>query len=1130
MRSTARFCPHCGRRLLHAQLAEGITLAQATATLRPALPEGELPPGTVLGSYERYIIKSTLGQGGFGAAYLAHDTALDRPCVVKRLTLNPRWSDHEQLLALQSFAREARLLVNLNTPGHPNIPEIYDYLADERCLVMKYIVGQDMDKLLKARGGRLPLEKALRYARAACAALVYMHNRLPEPAIHRDIKPANLLVDAEERVWLIDFGLAKAMPVAAVVGAGYSTSAGTPGFTPIEQWRGQAEPRSDIYALAATLHRMLTGYILPQNDILALVRGDQQLPPLRQLRPELAPELEQLLNAGLARLEDRPSASQFLAALDELLNRPVLPAPLPPIQPPAIPDLLGRDVELALYEEQLANERIVVLAGSAGMGKTVLAAALATRVVDPQRRFWHTFRADESGDALAWALASFLAYNGYDELWRGLQNARLSGGQPPPTEQIFEYLVGALGGQGLLLAFDNLHCVEQEPALRDFFPRLARLAQAGELQLIAVTRQVPAFAEGLPISTLAGLDKPGTHTFLVAQGLQLAPELNERLHSLTSGNPQLLLLAADALRRSSDPARLVERLADSAAIERYLLREVDGSLNRDERELMAGISALLGYPASREAVSATLDRSGLRRELSELGMRHLLIVEANKEEKLYSQQELIRNFYYEQLGRSERKQLHQRAAAYYEHESPDSLLAARHHFAAGETTRAASLATRDIWTAVNRGQASALLRLLEQLLAASLAPAQQIAALIAAGELQTMLRQSKAAQASFRRALAVLAEQPASSLLGQQRAWACRGLGELLQHEAPQEALELLHQGLTVLDSAHVLEHAALRLRIGSVLIVLGRYGEAISELEASLELLPPEAESLRADALTNLGVAFCIRAEVERGKQCYQQALALYQQANNYWKMITIWQNLGIESWYAGEWKAAAAEYSRALELARRLGSLLREVQIELALADLLASLGDFDGALNHLAAVRAQAQTHAMPEQAALARLNQAHIYLRLGDPAIAAELLGEAQPAIEAGNFQWMQPPLQRALALVALAEGNHETALAAAEQALLVAQAQGAEAEAGQSLRTRAEVYAALARIDNAISDFERAIELLAPADPYETARTRASFATFLAQHNPAQAVLLRHEAQVAFAALGAQHDIDAMNAS
>src|SRR5262249_35778243 len=156
-------------------------------------------------------------KGGFGEAYLARDVQLDRACVVKRLALNPAWSYTDQDLARANFQREARLLVTLNSPGHPNIPEIYEYLPERQCLVMKYIEGQNLLQLCAERGGHLPEDEALRYVRDTCSALVYMHSCAPEPVLHRDIKPANILLDSADRIWLIDFGLAKVIPVAVMV-------------------------------------------------------------------------------------------------------------------------------------------------------------------------------------------------------------------------------------------------------------------------------------------------------------------------------------------------------------------------------------------------------------------------------------------------------------------------------------------------------------------------------------------------------------------------------------------------------------------------------------------------------------------------------------------------------------------------------------------------------------------------------------------------------------------------------------------------------------------------------------------------------------------------------------------------
>lgn len=154
----------------------------------------------------RYRVERLLGRGGFGDVYLAHDQQLDRPCVVKRLRLDPSWDHATREQIVQSFVREARLLVTLNSPGHPHIPEIYQYLAPQQCVVIKYIEGQSLAQQLVASNTPFDEQDALGIVRDVCSALVYMHTHTPEPVLHRDIKPDNMLRDRIGRVWLIDFG------------------------------------------------------------------------------------------------------------------------------------------------------------------------------------------------------------------------------------------------------------------------------------------------------------------------------------------------------------------------------------------------------------------------------------------------------------------------------------------------------------------------------------------------------------------------------------------------------------------------------------------------------------------------------------------------------------------------------------------------------------------------------------------------------------------------------------------------------------------------------------------------------------------------------------------------------------
>ena len=245
----SRFCKKCGVRL-------------AAAGLRPVVDT--LATGTRLQN-GRYEVVGQHGQGGMGAAYLARDNELfGRLCVAKQM--RPLFATQsERRKAEDDFRREAEVLTHLNRPGHPRIPEVYGFFVEglDHYRVMKYIEGESLERRLQRLGRPLAEAEVVRCAAAVADALVYLHSRRPEPVVHRDIKPANIIVDPEDRVWLVDFGLARAATSSGarvVWAAGNTMAAGTPGYTSLEQWQMKPSARSDIYALGATMHHLLTGH------------------------------------------------------------------------------------------------------------------------------------------------------------------------------------------------------------------------------------------------------------------------------------------------------------------------------------------------------------------------------------------------------------------------------------------------------------------------------------------------------------------------------------------------------------------------------------------------------------------------------------------------------------------------------------------------------------------------------------------------------------------------------------------------------------------------------------------------------------------------------------------------------
>jgi serine/threonine protein kinase len=293
------FCKQCGYKFLH--------------------------PGQLLAG--RYRIDKQLGAGGFGVTFRAFDTGLNnRPCVIKQLVISNNQSPQEIQDAKAIFEREAQMLIELNQPGHPNIPEIYAYLESDACLVMKYIEGRSLEDIRTQQGGRLPISDALRYIRDVCSALVYMHTHPSGPVLHRDIKPENIMLDSSNRIWLIDFGLSKTIPPRSARAHTKGTiAAGTIGYTPVEQWQQKAEPRSDVYALAATLHSLITGFRPPWSQ----TDTQGEFPPARKLNPAVSAEIEELIQRAMSsEVSRRPTAQEFLAQLDSILQpTPILEAP-----------------------------------------------------------------------------------------------------------------------------------------------------------------------------------------------------------------------------------------------------------------------------------------------------------------------------------------------------------------------------------------------------------------------------------------------------------------------------------------------------------------------------------------------------------------------------------------------------------------------------------------------------------------------------------------------------------------------------------------------------------------------------------------------------------------------------------
>lgn len=427
-------------------------------------------------------------------------------------------------------------------------------------------------------------------------------------------------------------------------------------------------------------------------------------------------------------------------------------APPEPTRPPPLDGFVGRAAELTFYTTQLRETGIAVIAGMAGVGKTSLATALAQKVSVPEQTFWHSFRPEEGLDVIIWKLAAFLAWRGQRDVWAMLQTTSQRGGQLPPPEVLFDYLIQSLRSQHYLLCLDDVQFIDEDPLLDELVARLSPLLRTGELALLITTRRRPAFVETADFQPLAGLQLADVATLVKSRKVTLTTEQVTELHRLTGGNSAFLTLAIDALQLAAVPAELLANLARAASIERYLLSQLDKNLDALARDVLS-VLALLDAPSTRDAIEAVLDGSNVRHTLYELDERFLLVSQLAAGERLYSLHAILAAFYAQQPSRRERQAMHRCAGEFYEMEAVDAVRAAVHYQRAGETARAVDLATADVNAQINQGRVQPLRRLLEEFDHQQVDAAQGAALNLARGQVYAFLQEREQAQASLKSAL-----------------------------------------------------------------------------------------------------------------------------------------------------------------------------------------------------------------------------------------------------------------------------------------------------------------------------------------------------------------------------------------
>jgi predicted ATPase len=835
-----------------------------------------LLPGAKLGPYE---IVTQLGAGGMGEVYRARDPRLQRDVALK--ILPSQLAQDES--ARQRFSQEARSASALN---HPNIVTIHDVgiEGDHVYLAMELVEGRTLRDLVAS--GPLPPRPLLDLAIQIADGLAAAHDR---QIVHRDLKPENVIVTRDDRVKILDFGLAK--PSLAdhsldrtVTTASGGLISGTIGYMSPEQARGlPVDLRSDQFSFGVLLYELATGRRpFDRSSPIATAAAviTDSVPPLHQSCPSLPPPVCWAIDRCLAKEPtDRYGSTRELlrelSAVRERLSaqRPYASGLRGSALPLSRTRLIGREREVAAVAELLERQdvRWVTLSGPGGVGKTRLSLEIARRLSDHHTVVFVSLASIGDARLAVSAIAQAISGDTTDDR--------------PGIEAVKDRVRAA--DRPVLLVLDNFEQVA------DAAPVLSDLIEACENVKLLVTSRVILRMYGERDFPVSPLEVPDRRATAHVDGLLKFPSIALFVDRATAAQPSFALTADNAQAVAAICARLDGvPMAIELAAARVKMLPPAALLARLEGRLLSLSGGARDLPARQQTIRGAIDWS------------HDLLSP--------SEQILFRRLGVFVGG--------------WTVESAEAVCNARQDLEVDVFDGLASLVDKSLVQRVDSAKTDPRFTMLETL--------REYA--VERLEASTDLAITRRARAAY---CLVLAEESASLTdAAQHAAWLARCDEE---HPNFRGALEFL-------GGAGEIEWG-LRLGFGLLQFWQTR-GHLVEGREHLLKLVSTPASwsrpDLRARALFALATLAHSQREFDEAFGYNEEALSIYQASDDRKNIAVTLNSMGVTRLEQGDHRAAQAFFNRALELWGETGDDHARARTLSNLARAVAAQGDIDGA----------------------------------------------------------------------------------------------------------------------------------------------------------------------------------------